>query len=411
MKALKLIFIYIYVCQSCYNSYSQTIHLLLATDIDDIEYSQISIKSKDEISLVFDTIAKNMDFNPVEKYYHLRSEFTGASIKNRINLLKIGQNDVIVFYFSGLVFYPKQSKSKFPFLSLSDSDSNPTSLDEIGKLLLEKGARLAFAIADCRNTRLELEIPQNGAIRPTVVSANKKKEIIRNLMNTSCGLIKLASKIPNNNPEIVSPSYIINPIRLKRTPNGNEFAKSPNEHSVFTLTFFEEFENTLKKPNELVKWPDFIRIMQYRINQELNPTKNTNRQQALAIEIIPCQNNSISSNLTWSNLPQTSVVLEAKLNQLIDIQDIETRKIFIEDFKKAFDPNKTTTLTVYRAVNSQQNARPVKKKNEFLSIDNYLNTMKNYNPRIMSINVVENKSNIERITAFSNIILEEFYSE
>ncbi|MES2794527.1 MAG: hypothetical protein V4683_01105, partial [Bacteroidota bacterium] len=309
--------------------------------------------------------------------------------------------------YSGKAYYPTISKSEYPFFSLNDAKDYQLSMDEVGKMLIAKGTRLSLAIADCRNMKLELEIPTKPKMefRPMRTIANKNIEIIRNLISTTCGLVKIASNEAREN------SMVINPISMIELGNPKVWKAivDPNEYSAFTYAFYEVFDYLMKESNTKINFPDLIRGVQYRLNYILNSTDATKRKQDLKWEIINCAEKAEPLSFVWTSLPNTYASLEAKIDQLLDIKDKNARLEFIQNLSKVFDSKNSVSYKVLRNINPI-NGDNDKKEQEFPSLKMYLSRLSNFNPKIQGIKV-KNKSNLkESILPLTIIELEEFYN-
>ncbi len=375
---------------------SQTIHFLSATDLSDQDFAIVTNKSYTHFIKVFKTINTNLGYEPIKETYLSGNKFTAEYIKNSIKNFVIKPNDIVVFYYSGKVNYPAKSISEYPYLNLNDAKANPISFDEIANLLKAKGARLAIAIADGRNTKVRLETPEKPDDRNTEVVANNRVEIIKHLMNTTCGLVKIASNMKNE------PAYVIsNRTKIYAIPNSNDYkiVSDPNEYSVFSISFVEVFERILQKARALYKFNGLIRGVEYRINKELNPTDSTKRKQELQWEIQSCEK-PIANNKIFVNL-------EEDLNDLLVIKNASARQNFIAKLIEKYSTLKTE-YHVLRISNSAINMAKNKRNSIFTKLSSYLATLKEYNPKIMSVVILETPipGNDLVITK-----LEEFYSE
>lgn len=402
MRKLLLITILNILISYCY---AQTIHFVAVADVADTSFALVSNRGITQVSQIFETIAYNLNYNYNNKITAFRKEFNSASVISKIEGLNTSSNDIIVLYYSGKPNYIDQGK--YPFLSLNDMNERQLSMDELGDRLLKKGTKLALLIADCRNAKVNLEIPEKPRqdMRPIAIIANKNKVIIENLINSTCGLVKIASNLEGQK------AHVVRPIKMAEVGEPPKWKANvdPNYHSVFSYAFYDVFDYILKESNESITFPDLIRAIQYRMNYELNPTTATNRKQTLKWQIIPCAEKPDSQSFIWTNVPNTYASLEKKLDQLIDIEDNATRKEFSQNLAYAFDSKNTVTYKVKRKIKPEISANN-KVEQEFTNLKSYLSRISNYNPKIQSIKVRQVSALSNSILPFNTIYLEEFYN-
>jgi Caspase domain len=169
------------------NSNSQILHLIVVADITDKTFGTVSSNDITTIESLFSTSAKYIDhkFQPI---FLTNASFNSNSVKNAINKLKSQPNDMIVFYYSGYGFYHAKSKSEFPTFKFDVAKKDILSLDEVGKLINQKGVRLGLAIADCREEKAEYR-----QAYPPFIGESFLKLAYQKVFLESCGLIKVAA--------------------------------------------------------------------------------------------------------------------------------------------------------------------------------------------------------------------------
>jgi hypothetical protein len=163
----------------------QTIHFLTVTDLTDQDFTMVTNRGYSNFKSIFETINTSMGYGKMDEVNLSREKLTTENIKNSIAKFDIKPNDIIVFYYSGKVYYPPTSNSEYPHLILNDTKTNPMSFDQAANLIKAQGARLAIAIADGRNTKLKLETPERPDDRNTELAFNNRVEIIKHLMNST----------------------------------------------------------------------------------------------------------------------------------------------------------------------------------------------------------------------------------
>jgi hypothetical protein len=172
---------------------SQTLHAIFVSDVEDPKLGGISLKDEERILQILKTAEWGTGLK-LETYYHNRASFTASAIRDRLKSLPVQPRDVVFFYYTGLGFYP-EGKSQFPAFKLKENvlqrltGSEPLlSLDEVGDILQQKGARLNVVMADCRDSTLEFSIYPGPLLDEDVKEVSLKK-----LFLGFCGLIKIAS--------------------------------------------------------------------------------------------------------------------------------------------------------------------------------------------------------------------------
>ncbi|WP_373511248.1 hypothetical protein [Persicitalea sp.] len=175
---------------------SQTLHAILVSDVEDPKLGGVSLSDEKQILQILKTAESGTGLK-LKEYPHNRANFTAKAVRETLNQMRIGAQDVVFFYYTGLGYYP-DANSQFPAFKLKESalqpllsffsSEPPLSLDEVGDILQERGARLNVVMADCRDTTLEF-ITYPGALLDEEV----KKVSLKKLFLGFCGLIKIAS--------------------------------------------------------------------------------------------------------------------------------------------------------------------------------------------------------------------------
>lgn len=141
------------------------------------------------IRQMFSELSDHMDF----KFFELLvqgKDYSKQNILSSIDLLAPGNNDIVVFYYSGHGFsYEKDAEKRFPQVDLRSHpasdlidviNANTNNLAEIFELVKGRGARLNIVIGDCCNNQIAFERQAKGgdenlkkAKRPKMI-VNKK---------------------------------------------------------------------------------------------------------------------------------------------------------------------------------------------------------------------------------------------
>ncbi|MDX1904712.1 MAG: caspase family protein [Thermonemataceae bacterium] len=132
-------------------------HLVLCinTEIGDIGQS-CSVDQK-AMEVEFREIAKAVGM-PFEKYIVNGENFTKANALETLNKLKVGANDVVVFYYSGHGFrwsdqtdtYPQLDMRYSSYTAIGENTSLP--LSQVYNTIVQKGGRLNLVLSDCCNS-------------------------------------------------------------------------------------------------------------------------------------------------------------------------------------------------------------------------------------------------------------------
>jgi hypothetical protein len=167
---------------------AQTLHLILVSDVEDKTFGPTSLQDEEHLIGIAQSTSSFLSYK-LNSVFLNRAGFTGQAVRNQLSTLATQPNDIILFWYSGLGFYPSTSSSPFPTFRLKDAQQQALSLDEVGSILETKNVRLGMALADCRSG-LPLDVPGNNGLFTTV---DIRKLIVQKLFLTPCGVVKLAS--------------------------------------------------------------------------------------------------------------------------------------------------------------------------------------------------------------------------
>ena len=111
------------------------------------------------------------------------NDFNVKTITKTIQVLTPGNNDIVVFTYSGHGFsYIEDEQNKFPQLALWHGESpkkdfirvNTINLEEIYKMILTKKARLSIVTGDCCNSYIEMRRQHTEPTLPGVFGPRDK---------------------------------------------------------------------------------------------------------------------------------------------------------------------------------------------------------------------------------------------
>jgi hypothetical protein len=173
---------------------SQTLHAIFVSDVEDPKLGGISLKDEEKILQILKTAEWGTGLK-LETYYHNRASFTASAIRDRLKSMRVQPRDVVFFYYTGLGYYP-DANTQFPAFKLKENtlqrltgSKPPLSLDEVGNILQQKGARLNVVMADCRDTIEDLGI----RLQKPILDEDVRQVFLKKMFLGSCGLIKIAS--------------------------------------------------------------------------------------------------------------------------------------------------------------------------------------------------------------------------
>ncbi len=122
--------------------------VMLATDVVDATYGVSTFGKIQKIAQSFNQIKKSLGYDLVYKSW-TRSQFEPSIVSSYLkdSLLKINENDILVFYYIGRGVYSNPS-DKNPSLEFRNKDKK-IELQEFKNLLNTKKGRLKLLMADC----------------------------------------------------------------------------------------------------------------------------------------------------------------------------------------------------------------------------------------------------------------------
>jgi hypothetical protein len=258
---------------------AQTFHALLVLDqtAKEDNLGRISQADEKQINDVIQTLVYGIKYK-IQKEYVQGGAVNADDLRDRIKSLQVGPQDILFFYYSGGGYYPDK-KSKFPTLKLNENSllsvlpsgiknflEEPLSLDEVGRLIQQKGARLNIVMADCRNTTVK--VPVIPPPRGTSLDAGSSRSIMEKLMKKECGIIKIASA---RNDEPV-------------------WAAAPVSGSLFTMNFKHSFDKLFTPDTKIkgVNWNNLLRSTREELNDVLGQV-NKKQFPVWEIETKACQ--------------------------------------------------------------------------------------------------------------------------
>lgn len=317
--------------------YAQTLHIILVSDLENRQFGLNGLRSQEQMLEVFETVSQKLNYKTDIIYLNKRT-FTSQTVKNTIKRLRTQTNDIIIFYYTGLGYYPANSQSKYPFLQLNDHLQKPLSLDEIGNLLLAKQVRLGVALADCPNEKLTVEktiVERTPPQSLTIKQADLRRSILKTMFLGECGLLKASSTQPNQKSFLVTDNITTIQMSIENEKDTlKKNTETRQKGAIFTHSFYNSFKNLLKNVSvEAIKDASLTQLMkntQATMNEELNPMQTTNNEQTAMWEFVAC-NATIKQQMVKLPpylYPSNNEELQAKLNQVIATREVRLRNEF-----------------------------------------------------------------------------------
>ena len=185
----KLRLLLLFFC--CYGlmAQAQTVRLILMSDLRDPELGRVSLNDNEEIINMCRLISGSLRYT-LDITYLDGAQFTAKAFRTRMVALQASPSDILFFYYSGKGYYPSGGRSSFPHLSVTDFRRSPLSMDQVGRTLHAKKARLAFVIADCRAKFADPSIPITEGIG---FREDFTALAIHKLFAETCGLYSVCS--------------------------------------------------------------------------------------------------------------------------------------------------------------------------------------------------------------------------
>ncbi len=163
--------------------------LVIVANTIDPEIGKGCIEDIKSIRHMFEELSAHMEFNFLELLVQ-GADYSKQNILDAIEILTPGNNDIVVFYYSGHGFsYKKDAQKRFPQVDLRSHpassriaviNANTQNLADIFELIKSRGARLNIVIGDCCNSLIKFKRVFKGgdesirlAKRPKMI-VNKK---------------------------------------------------------------------------------------------------------------------------------------------------------------------------------------------------------------------------------------------
>ena len=166
---------------------AQTLHVLLVSNKTNTPLDLNNKFDEENIGMIATTASQLLGYS-LKTYYLSGADFTAAAVSQQVQQLPTTPEDMVLFYYTGLGYYP--DRSPFPHLQLNGYQKAPLSLERVGELLMSKNVRLSIALADCRNTIREIPLIMGS---PASINEDLRRVIVRKLFLGTCGHLTVAS--------------------------------------------------------------------------------------------------------------------------------------------------------------------------------------------------------------------------
>ncbi len=211
--------------------------LVIAANTIDPTIGKGCVEDIDSVRHMFEKLSAEMDFNFIELIIQ-GEDYGKENILGAIELLKPGNNDIVVFYYSGHGFsYEKDSAKKYPQVDLrshpaSDKinvvNAHTENLADLFEIVKHRGARLNIVIGDCCNSQIDFKRIYKGGSE--ALKNEKKEPVIINKKTCEALFCDYTASI------------------LIASANKGEYAVSDDKlGSLFTYNFSKSLKMLMKK--------------------------------------------------------------------------------------------------------------------------------------------------------------------
>lgn len=368
----KLLILIFFIVQSI--SYSQTVHLVLLSDITDKNFGMISLQNEDYAAKICNTIANRLKYK-LDTTYLNKDDFSSDAFKSKISQLKVSPDDIIFFLYSGKS--SKRGNDQFPFLVLNDFKQKPINLLTINKILFEKKPFLLLTFADTRDTILEfpsiiIKELENPPVQNIVVKSDLRKMIMRQLFLSKKGFVIVSSSSKKEK------SFVRHQLSI-----GDQTKTVYNDvsKSIFMSSLVNVFEDQLRTSIEGLNFLSLEKMI-FDLKNEINFNVSESKVQGAVQTISTMFNLQPVARSEVMSIKSTAEI-EFKFNSLLKTEDPILRSKTIQELDNAFE--EAARITIKR-VNVQ--GKPLIQEIIKTDIDKYLtDDLKNFNSKLQRIKV------------------------
>ncbi len=371
----KIVFLIITLFFPISNLFSQKLHSIYITDYEDSIFGTNNLEAETIMTTLAENTAEGLSYELAKAIYFNHATFNSSLILKTIKELVTTPEDIIiVFYFGRGV---KNPNSKFPFLNLKDSKMP---MEALANSVYAKNARLALIVSDCLDNKINKGIGYKGENRVTGIAKNLNSLQIKELFMQNTGLYIISSGKQN---------MPINFITDYREPK-----------SVFISSFFNSYvTNTNRKDIIGIKnlsIESWINNTQERMNADINPTISSKIPQKIVVEQRPLKTTIPVISYPTFDYPYSFVALEKMLNQVIAQPNNKIRNEMLQNIIFCLDEK----INVSKIKGSE-----ILDTGKEIPVDQYFKTLLIKDPKLLSIKVLNNESNVD--FPFETIRIEE----
>lgn len=348
---------------------SQTVHVIFVADEEDAEFGVASISDQDDILRMFTSVKNHLGYKLKTAYFN-KSNFTSLKVREALKKLKTRRRDIVVFYYSGKGYYPRNSTSSFPYLKLKGFKSNPLSLDEVARIVDSKREAIGLIIADCRDEKSPFPAT------PASFSVNEDDEFVDKLVTeklflSNCGVIKLASSRKGQ------PTYT----NKRGTASVYTNGLASTYFNLMSFTTLNMVDN-LSLLALLASSNNMAGVRGQTVNLEYLPCKETRRR---IIKKFP----PYANVLMFGELSQ-------RLKRLVRVKSNTSRKAIIRELSRNFSNEAMVTVKKLQKINGE-NAVSVKT----FKIADYWQSLETFDSKVVSRNI--KRGSLKRSSDFTKV--------
>lgn len=238
---------------SCQVLEASDLHAILTTDLNAYKIERAIKKDLDRMQKEIKSIVKFTGLKLKEKLF-IGKKTDPQELIDYLRDLEVGQDDVILFYFSGHGFRMNQSiNCPWPILAFEKSGVG-IQFEEIASFLKAKNARLTLIFADCCNHASNFKFPKK------IIDENDElfqKSVKIRLKERYCKLF-------------LEPSGLL----VVSSAQAGEYSYTSNiEGSLYTIALTNGLKEILKGSLQQISWKNLIEITKNNLEKVTTEAK------------------------------------------------------------------------------------------------------------------------------------------
>ena len=199
--------------------FAATLHAIFVIDTDDKNIGSMVARDLNIVGDEVQRIAQATGLTLNDRVYK-GGDFTIENVKNAVNSMSAGPDDVIFFYYSGHGFRTPPKKSDWPYFYFHSERA--IDFGWVAETLANKGARLAISLVDACNNVVNVQVREEQ--KGMGVSADKAANGYKELFLGYKGWVAGASSIPG------------------------ETSTATGSGSLFTISFLSALRHQIAQP-------------------------------------------------------------------------------------------------------------------------------------------------------------------